>query len=94
MSFLGEELDDQADSMPFSPRRNKDLIEEMLFSANRHLFTQLDLVFFDTTSIYFEGRGGQTLRQKGYSKDHRPDLNQMVVGALINDKGRPICCEL
>jgi hypothetical protein len=94
MSFLGEELDDQADAMPFSPRRNKDLIEEMLFSANRHLFTQLDLVFFDTTSIYFEGRGGQTLGQKGYSKDHRPDLNQMVVGALINDKGRPICCEM
>lgn len=94
MSFLGEELNDQADAMPFSPRRNKDLIEEMLFSANRHLFTQLDLVFFDTTSIYFEGRGGQTLGQKGYSKDHRPDLNQMVVGALINEKGRPICCEL
>ena len=94
MSFLGEELDDQADAMPFSPRRSKDLIEEMLFSANRHLFTQLDLVFFDTTSIYFEGRGGQTLGQKGYSKDYRPDLNQMVVGALINEKGRPICCEL
>lgn len=94
MSFLGEELDDQADAMPFSPRRNKDLIEEMLFSANRHLFTQLDLVFFDTTSIYFEGRGGQALGQRGYSKDHRPDLNQMVVGALINEKGRPICCEM
>lgn len=94
MSFLGEELDDQADAMPFSPRRNKDLIEEMLFSANRHLFTQLDLVFFDTTSIYFEGCGGQTLGQRGYSKDHRPDLNQMVVGALINEKGRPICCEM
>ena len=94
MSFLGEELNDQADAMPFSSRRNKDLIEEMLFSANRHLFAQLDLVFFDTTSIYFEGRGGQTLGQRGYSKDHRPDLNQMVVGALINEKGRPICCEM
>jgi len=94
MSFLGEELDDQADAMPFAPRRNKDLIEEMLFSANRHLFSELDLVFFDTTSIYFEGQGGQTLGQRGYSKDHRPDLNQMVVGALINDRGRPICCEM
>jgi transposase len=94
MSFLGEELPDQADATPLSPRRNKDLIEEMLFAANRHLFTQLDLIFFDTTSIYFEGQGGQTLGQKGYSKDHRPDLNQMVVGALINEKGRPICCEM
>lgn len=55
--LFGGGADDQADAMPFSPRRNKDLIEEMLFSANRHLFTQLDLVFFDTTSIYFEGRG-------------------------------------
>lgn len=94
MYFLGEELEDQTDAMPFAPRRNKDLVEELLFSANRHLFSELDLVFFDTTSIYFEGQGGQTLGQRGYSKDHRPDLNQMVVGALINDRGRPICCEM
>jgi transposase len=54
----------------------------------------VDLFFFDTTSIYFEGEGGETLGQKGHSKDHRPDLNQMVVGTLINDAGRPICCEI
>jgi len=94
MSFLGEALSDQAHATPFSPRRNKDLIEEMMFSANRHLFTGLDLVFFDTTSIYFEGRGGETFGKKGFSKDHRPDLNQMVVGAVIDDEGRPICCEM
>ena len=94
MSFLGEELTDQAHATPFSPRRNKDLIEEIMFSANRHLFSSLDLVFFDTTSIYFEGRGGETLGQKGFSKDHRPDLNQMVVGAVLDDEGRPICCEM
>lgn len=94
MSFLGEALSDQTDAMPFSPRRNKDRVEELLFRANRHLFTELDLVFFDTTSIYFEGQGGQTLGHKGYSKDHRPDLNQMVVGAVLNEKGRPICCEM
>jgi hypothetical protein len=28
----------------------------------------------DTTSLYFEGAGGPTLGQHGYSKDHRPDL--------------------
>jgi len=94
MSFLGEELSDQTHATPFSPRRNKDLIEEIMFSANRHLFSSLDLVFFDTTSIYFEGRGGETLGQKGFSKDHRPDLNQMVVGAVLDDEGRPICCEM
>ena len=72
----------------------KDLIEEMVFYDQRDLFSELELVFFDTTSIYFEGRGGETIGQKGFSKDHRPDLNQMVVGAIIDDKGRPICCEM
>ena len=94
MTFLGEELKDQEDATPFTPRCNKDLIEEMIFYDKRDLFSEMELVFFDTTSIYFEGRGGETIGQKGFSKDHRPDLNQMVVGAIIDDKGRPICCEM
>ena len=94
MTFLGEELKDQEDATPFTPRCNKDLIEEIIFYDQRDLFSELELVFFDTTSIYFEGRGGETIGQKGFSKDHRPDLNQMVVGAIIDDKGRPICCEM
>ncbi len=94
MTFLGEQTDDQTDATPFSPRCSKDLIEESIFLERRDLFTSLDLVFFDTTSIYFEGEGGQTIGQKGHSKDHRPDLNQMVVGAVIDNKGKPVCCEM
>ena len=94
MAFLGEELNDQKDAMSFAPRCTKDVIEEVIFFNKRDMFTHLDLVFFDTTSIYFEGQGGDTLGQKGYSKDHRPDLNQMIVGAVIDDNGRPLCCEM
>jgi len=94
MSFLGEEVADQADATPFAPRCTKDLIEEGMFSERRDLFTGLDLVFFDTTSIYFEGEGGETLGHKGHSKDHRPDLNQMVVGVVIDSHGKPVCCEM
>jgi transposase len=94
MSFLGEEVEDQNDATQFSPRCNKDLIEESLFCDRQDLFSELELVFFDTTSIYFEGNGGQSIGQRGFSKDHRPDLKQMVVGAIIDDKGRPICCEM
>jgi len=94
MAFLGEEIADQQDRTPFSPRCIKDLIEEDLFQVNRNLFTGLDLVFLDTTSLYFEGEGGETLGEKGYSKDHRPDLNQIVIGTLIDDQGRPVCCEI
>jgi transposase len=94
MAFVGEEIKDQKGATLFAPRCNKDLIEEMIFFDQRDLFSELELVFFDTTSIYFEGHGGETIGQRGFSKDHRPDLNQMVVGAIIDDSGRPICCEM
>ncbi|NNF98983.1 MAG: IS1634 family transposase [Desulfobacteraceae bacterium] len=94
MSFLGEELPEHKQTTGLAPRRNKDLIEEMLFFHNRDLFSKLDLVFFDTTSIYFEGKGGDYFGRRGFSKDHRPDLHQMVVGAVLDDNGRPICCEM
>ena len=96
MAWLGEPLPEgqQAHATPFAPRSVKDLIEESLFERTRDLFSGLDLVFFDTTSIYFEGEGGETIGQYGHSKDHRPDRKQMVVGVILDDQGRPVCCEL
>jgi transposase len=94
MAFLGEGVADQRDATPFAPRCTKDLIEEALFLERRDLFTGLDRVFFDTTSISFEGAGGETVGRKGHSKDRRRDLNQMVVGAVIDDRGKPVCCEM
>src|SRR6516225_7648865 len=78
MAWLGEQLS----------------VEERLFAHRRDLFTRLDLVFMDTTSLYFEGAGGQTLGQHGYSKDHRPDLRQMILAVLIDGDGRPVCSEM
>jgi transposase len=96
MGWLGAPLpeDEQDGATPFAPRCTKDRIEEALFAQRRDLFTRLDLVFFDTTSVYFEGEGGETLGQYGHSKDHRPDRKQRVVGALLDGDGHPVCCEL
>ncbi|MBC7856956.1 MAG: IS1634 family transposase [Pirellulaceae bacterium] len=96
MAWLGEVLpkDQQDGATPFAPRTNKDLVEEELFARRRDLFSDLDIVFFDTTSIYFEGAGGETIGQRGHSKDHRPDLKQMVVGLVLERNGTPICSEL
>lgn len=96
MAWLGEPLleDQQACATPFAPRAVKDQIEEALFQQTRDLFSGLDLVFFDTTSIYFEGEGGETIGEYGHSKDHRPDRKQMVVGVILDAEGRPVCCEL
>ncbi len=96
MAWLGERLpdDQQAGATPFVPRCTKDAFEEALFDRRRDLFSRLDLVFFDTTSIYFEGEGGVELGQYGHSKDHRPDCKQIVVGVVLDGQGRPLCCEL
>ena len=94
MAFLGSEIEDRKLRASFSPRCTKDVIEEDLFSLRRDLFTGLDLVFFDTTSIYFEGEGGETLGRLGNSKDHRPDLKQMIVGVVLDNDGNPVCSEL
>lgn len=96
MAWLGEELPEQEQDgrTPFVPRCLKDMVEERLFAHRRDLLTRLDLVFLDTTSLYFEGAGGQTLGRHGYSKDHRADLRQMILAVLIDGDGRPVCSEM
>lgn len=95
MAFLGEPNKAQPGARVLdTPRCTKDWIEEELFEQRRDLFSQIDLVFFDTTSIYFEGQGGQEIGRHGKSKDHRPDLKQMVVALVLDLHGWPLCCEL
>src|SRR3954464_1948859 len=96
MAWLGEELPEerQDHATPFSPRTIKDEIEEALFACHRDLFTDLSVVFMDTTSLSFEGAGGEMLGAHGYSKDHRPDLKQMILAVVVDGEGRPICTEM
>ena len=93
MGWLGEALDEPAPDVP-APRRIKDLIEEALFARRRDLFTDLDLVFFDTTSLFFTGHGGESLGQYAKSKDRRSDCKQMVLGMVIDGDGIPVCSEM
>jgi len=95
MMWLGEELPaaEQA-GRTLAARCIKDLIVERLFARRRDLFSDLSVVFMDTTSLYFEGRAGETLGQNGNSKDYRPHLKQMVVGIIMDQDGRPVCSEM
>ena len=94
MAFLGQEIESKGQKTLGTSRCLKDSIEEELFERRRDLFTEVNLIFFDTTSLYFEGRGGESIGKRGQSKDHRPDLYQMVVGMALDVEGRPICCEM
>jgi len=92
IAWLGEELTDQ-DGATRAPRRTKDLIEEALFERRRNLFSDLSVVLFDTTSVMFYGAGGEGLGRHGKSKDHRPELKQVIAGVVLDAEGRPICSE-
>ena len=92
MAFLGEAIE-ELEKPTGALRCTKDLVEEALFERRRDLFTEVELVFFDTTSLYFEGQGGE-IGKRGHNKDHRPDLKQMVVGMAVDVEGCPICCEM
>jgi hypothetical protein len=93
MAWLGEEIA-PAEPGALAPRCVKDLIEERLFERRRDLFSDLSLVFMDTTSLSFHGAGGESLGAHGHSKDHRADLKQMILAVVIDADGRPICTEM
>ena len=86
MAWLGEELDaaegGQAHATPFAPRCVKDRIEEALFARRRDLFSELSVVFMDTTSLRFEGAGGETPRPARplQGPPARPDADGPVRG--------------
>jgi transposase len=55
---------------------------------------ELDLVFYDITSTYFEGERSleqDDFRRYGYSRDHRFDRRQVVIGMVMTRSGIPLC---
>jgi transposase len=68
----------------------KEEIENHTYHLVRDLFhLKVDLIFYDLTSSYFEGAGPEDFAKKGYSRDHEPGKNQIVVGLLMCN-GMPI----
>ncbi len=69
---------------------HQERIEIALHEQEKDLFSMnLNLVFYDLTSSYFEG-DVCPLGKHGYSRDHRPDREQVVIGLLVTDEGMPI----
>jgi hypothetical protein len=68
--------------------------EAVFFAAANLLNLEVDLLFFDTTSTFFqrdgEDEGENGFRRFGHSKDHRPDLPQVVIGLAVTREGIPV----
>jgi hypothetical protein len=71
-------------------------IEAALVARERSLFNLDATVYlYDLTSTYFEGQCARNAKAKrGYSRDHRPDCKQVVVGLVVNREGFPITHEV
>jgi transposase len=70
-------------------------LERKLFRRDRNLFNQtLDLVFIDTTSLYCYRDQETELRRRGYSRDRRPELPQLVLCVAVDGRGWPIAWEV
>lgn len=69
------------------------LEKEIFFRVADLLSADVDLVFYDTTSVYFETEEedeGEGPRRRGHSKDDRPGAPQIVVGLAITREGLPV----
>ncbi len=66
-------------------------IEQALAARERTLFNLDDTIYlYDLTSTYFEGQCAHNPQaQRGYSRDHRPDCKQVVVGLVLDRDGFP-----
>jgi hypothetical protein len=70
-------------------------LEQDLFLQHRDLFsTELDLVFVDTTSVYLYRDGESELVRRGYSRDRRPDLPQLMLSVAVDSQGWPVAFDV
>jgi len=73
----------------------RESLEKQLYLQDRNLFNQvLDLVFVDTTSTYMYRDMETPLWRRGHSRDHRPDLPQVILAIVVDRQGWPIAWEV
>lgn len=70
-------------------------LERELYLRDRDLFSQkLDLLFVDTTSPYVYRDEETAYRRRGYSRDRRADLPQLVLCVAVDRRGWPVAWEV
>jgi len=79
-------------AMDFLLGAKEDIEREVFFQTANLLNLEVDLLYFDTTSTYFEVEDvtEDDVRQRGHSKDSRPDLPQVVIGLAVTREGIPV----
>lgn len=79
-------------AMDFLLAANEQIQKDVFFGVANVFNLEVDLIYFDTTSTYFETETGDDFRKRGHSKDRRPDLPQTVIGLAVTREGIPVRC--
>src|SRR6516225_10727280 len=74
---------------------HKTELEQHLKQRYGELFgAEFDVLLYDLTSTYVEGAADKNpMMARGYSRDHRPDCEQMVIALIVNREGFPFSYE-
>jgi transposase len=74
---------------------HKTKLEQHLKQRYGELFgAEFDVLLYDLTSTYVEGAAeNNPMMRRGYSRDHRPDCEQMVIALIVNSEGFPFSYE-
>lgn len=74
---------------------HKTKLERHLKERYGELFgAEFDVLLYDLTSSYVEGAAEKNpMMRRGYSRDHRPDCEQMVIALIVNSEGFPFSYE-
>jgi transposase len=74
---------------------HKTKLERHLKNRYGELFgTEFDVLLYDLTSTYVEGAAEKNpMVRRGYSRDHRPDCEQLVIALIVNNEGFPFSYE-
>ena len=96
MAWLGEELPETRAGRPHAGRRAASRTSSRSGCSRAGATCSASCRWCSWTPPRCTSRAGAARRsaQRGHSKDHRPHLNQMVIGVIIDQHGRPVCSEM
>lgn len=81
-------------SLPLFVSLKEKVEGKAILYAQKHLRFDFKIVFYDVTTLYFETDKSDDLRRCGFSKDHKFNQPQILLGLVVNNDGFPLCYEI
>lgn len=75
--------------------KQKESVQEISYNHTLHILNnEINLIFYDVTTLYFEAEQEDELRKTGFSKDGKHQQPQVVLGLLVSTGGYPLAYEM